>query len=296
METIAILLILAGLGGVGYMAWRLLRRQRGEGDPAGHPSIVGRVLPTTLLAFFLGATLAPPDEATNEGERVAQERDGAGSAAQQGSEGDAREGEEAAQRERRAERRRRAGETGRVTRVIDGDTVEIAGVGRVRLIGVDTPERGDECYDEATGYLRGRVGGKTVRYRYQQERTDRYDRALLDLFRAGQLVNLDVAEAGWGEELTIQPNDRYAARIAEAEAEARAAGRGRWGGCVEEPEPAPGPERERAPAPSDDEDSGSSGGGGGAPSGTCSEVGITDFRVPPGDPRDRDGDGIACES
>ena len=33
-----------------------------------------------------------------------------------------------------------------------------------------------------------------------------------------------------------------------------------------------------------------------APSGTCSEIPQTDFPVPPGDPRDRDGDGIACES
>jgi len=32
------------------------------------------------------------------------------------------------------------------------------------------------------------------------------------------------------------------------------------------------------------------------PSGTCSETSQTDFPVPPGDPRDRDGDGIACES
>ncbi len=32
------------------------------------------------------------------------------------------------------------------------------------------------------------------------------------------------------------------------------------------------------------------------PSGTCSEISATNFPVPPGDPRDRDGDGIACES
>ena len=32
------------------------------------------------------------------------------------------------------------------------------------------------------------------------------------------------------------------------------------------------------------------------PSGTCADTPMTDFPVPPGDPRDRDGDGIACES
>ncbi len=181
-----------------------------------------------------------------------------------------------------------------VTRIIDGDTVEMEGVGRVRLIGVDTPERGEECFEEATDYLKDRVGGRTVRYRYQSGREDRYDRQLLDLFRGGQLVNLDIAQAGWGEELTIQPNDHYATRIAAAEQDARAVPRGRWAGCFEKPQPEPSP-----PADEEDNDSGGSGGGGSGgevPSGTCSEIGITDFPVPPGDPRDRDGDGIACET
>lgn len=209
--------------------------------------------------------------------------------------GSQREGEAAREQAERegaeAERRRRAkrGKTGRVTRVIDGDTVEIEGVGRVRLIGVDTPERGEECFDEATAYLRGQVGGQTVRYRPQREREDRYDRALLDLFRGGELVNLDIAQAGWGEALTIAPNDRYADRIVDAEVEARAEPRGRWAGCLEEPEPEP------EPAPEDDDDS-TNGDGGGVRSGTCDEIGATDFPVPPGDPRDGDGDGIACES
>jgi len=182
--------------------------------------------------------------------------------------------------------------------VIDGDTVELEGVGRVRLIGVDTPERGEECFEEATDYLRGRVAGQTVRYRYQQERPDRYDRQLLDLFKGGELVNLDIAQAGWGEELTIAPNDRYSERILDAELDAYAEPRGRWAGCTPEPEPEPDP---LPPAQEDDDDlfggsGGGSGRGGGAPSGTCSEIAATDFPVPPGDPRDRDGDGIACES
>lgn len=72
----------------------------------------------------------------------------------------------AAQQRAEAEHRARwAGWTARVSEVIDGDTIELEGVGRVRLIGVDTPERGEECYEEATDFLRRRVGGKTVRYR-----------------------------------------------------------------------------------------------------------------------------------
>ncbi len=46
-------------------------------------------------------------------------------------------------------------------RVIDGDTLD-TNVGRVRLFGVDTPERGEKCSSRATGWLKELAGG-TVR-------------------------------------------------------------------------------------------------------------------------------------
>ena len=294
-EAVSTVMFFALLAGLGYIVWRVVRRRRGKDEPEGHPRV--GVVTAACLAFVVIGTITDPAQETTR-EPTGQQRDRRAAEERERQE----DGQAARQRADRqsaeAERRRRVeqGETGLVTRVVDGDTVEIEGVGRVRLIGVDTPERGEECFDEATAYLRGRVGGQTVRYRYQSEREDRYDRQLLDLFRGGELVNLDIAQAGWGEELTIQPNDRYAIRIAATEQDARAVPRGRWAGCFDEPEPEP--RREPSP-PADDEDDDSGGGGGsggGVPSGTCSEIGITDFPVPPGDSRDRDGDGIACES
>lgn len=240
----------------------------------------------------------PPEPVAQErDERERQEDQPAREAAQE------REREEAV---RRAEQRRRErGETGRVTRVIDGDTVEIEGLGTVRLIGVDTPERGEECFDEATAYLRGRVGGQTVRYRPQREREDRYDRQLLHIFRGGELINLDIAQAGWGEKLTIQPNSRYASRIAQAERDARAAPRGRWAGCEEAPEePERKPQREPDPEPQPDPEP--SGGDCDPGYSGCVPVFPPDVNCPDvdgpvtvtgSDPHglDRDGDGVACE-
>lgn len=43
-----------------------------------------------------------------------------------------------------------AGEVGVVDHVVDGDTIDVAGVGRIRVIGIDTPERGDCGYDSAS--------------------------------------------------------------------------------------------------------------------------------------------------
>jgi endonuclease YncB( thermonuclease family) len=52
--------------------------------------------------------------------------------------------------------------TGLVTQVVDGDTVDVAGVGRVRIIGIDTPEQGRCGYDEASRTLSSLVLGETV--------------------------------------------------------------------------------------------------------------------------------------
>ena len=41
-----------------------------------------------------------------------------------------------------------------VIRVIDGDTVELENEERVRLLGIDTPERGQMLFDEATDFLK----------------------------------------------------------------------------------------------------------------------------------------------
>lgn len=198
-----------------------------------------------------------------------------------------------------------------VIEVIDGDTVELEGIGRSRLIGVDTPEE-DECYETAaTRYMKRTVEGQRVVVTYQRERRDRFDRALVDIFKNERLVALELARLGYAEELTIAPNDRYAPRIRQAVARAESRQRGRWSTCDEgrerardddrrrrerdrerdrarsspTPAPEPDPEPESEPEPE-------------APSvsaGTCAEVGINNFPVPPGDPRDRDGDGIACE-
>ena len=41
-----------------------------------------------------------------------------------------------------------------VTLVVDGDTVEVQGFGRIRLTGIDAPEVGQCGHDEATAKLR----------------------------------------------------------------------------------------------------------------------------------------------
>jgi micrococcal nuclease len=57
--------------------------------------------------------------------------------------------------------------------VIDGDTVEMADGDRCRLLGIDTPERGEDGFDEATDFLRELIEGKRVRLEADPDHDDR---------------------------------------------------------------------------------------------------------------------------
>lgn len=141
-----------------------------------------------------------------------------------------------------------------VTRVVDGDTVDVVITGRdpdnllmegttyrVRLTGIDTPEvyGGVECYGrEASAYVKGLLDGRTVMLEKDVSNTDRYDRLLrylwadLDPARPGlELVNEEIVRAGYATAATYPPDVKYVDRFLAAEAEARAAGRGLWGAC-----------------------------------------------------------------
>jgi|SRR5215210_709522 len=122
----------------------------------------------------------------------------------------------------------------RVTRVIDGDTVEMERLGKVRLIGVNAPEK-KRCYDDAaTRFTRDRLEGQIVQYELGEEPKDRYDRTLAYLSREGEMHNLALLSEGYAKVLTIPPNDKYEARFEQAEREAKSADSGLWNKCDQE--------------------------------------------------------------
>jgi micrococcal nuclease len=131
-------------------------------------------------------------------------------------------------------------DTARVTRVVDGDTVEIeldGDIDRLRYIGVDTPETVKpgapvECFGpEAHDFNEELVDGKTVRLDFDAERRDVYGRLLAYVHVGDTFVNEELVRRGYATTLTIAPNDRYADRFAELERKASAAGVGLWGAC-----------------------------------------------------------------
>ena len=125
-----------------------------------------------------------------------------------------------------------------VERVVDGDTIIVEGVGRVRLIGVDTPEtvhpnRPVEFYGkEASAFTKGLLEGKQVRLEYDQERTDRYGRTLAYVYLTdGTFVNAEIIRRGYGHAYTRFPF-RHMEAFRQFEREARNNRRGLWGDVV----------------------------------------------------------------
>lgn len=100
--------------------------------------------------------------------------------------------------------------TARVLRLTDGDTFRALVDGRsqpVRIIGIDTPERGDEpCASLATASLGRRIMGRRVRLVWDAERRDRYDRLLAYVEAGGRDVGLALLREGLAEPLRVPPN------------------------------------------------------------------------------------------
>ena len=103
-----------------------------------------------------------------------------------------------------------------VTRIIDGDTIEIRYAGKltsVVLIGVDTPETVhpskpvEPFGKEATAFTSNLLRGESVYLRFDGNRTDKYGRLLAYLYRApdGLFVNLEVVRQGYGKVYTVFP-------------------------------------------------------------------------------------------
>ena len=130
-----------------------------------------------------------------------------------------------------------------VTRVVDGDTVEVRFRGRsltVRLIGIDTPESvapGEplQCFAvEASAYTTERLEGERVRLEFDVERIDPFGRTLAYAWLGDELFNETLLREGYAFVTTFPPNVRYVDRFRAAQREARSADRGVWGRCVHE--------------------------------------------------------------
>jgi micrococcal nuclease len=127
-----------------------------------------------------------------------------------------------------------------VTRVIDGDTIEVSIDGakeKIRLIGLDTPELVDprkpvQCFaQEASDYAKKILANQKVRIELDESQgvRDKYGRMLAYIFLAdGTLFNKYMIEHGYGHEYTYTHPYHYQSEFNLAEQNAQKEGRGLW--------------------------------------------------------------------
>jgi len=120
----------------------------------------------------------------------------------------------------------------KVVRVIDGDTIEIAGGAHVRYIGMDTPE----IYPEVEYYgLEAKaknielVEGKVVTLVKDVSETDKYDRLLRYVYVDGVFVNGELVRLGYARAVAYPPDTKHESLLSQLEKEAKAAKLGIWG-------------------------------------------------------------------
>jgi len=126
-----------------------------------------------------------------------------------------------------------------VSRVVDGDTIELSNGERVRYIGIDTPEirerkGSDWIYnprpyaEDAKAFNKNFVEGKSVRLEFDVQKKDKYKRLLAYVYAGDKMINLEMVKEGYAMIYTYPPNVKYAQKFLEAEREARGNKKGLW--------------------------------------------------------------------
>ncbi len=122
-----------------------------------------------------------------------------------------------------------------MVRVIDGDTLALAGDIRVRLLGLDAPEMEKDgrppefLAHKAKAALADLTLNQTVTLEYDRLRYDHYGRLLAYLFLPDHtLVNAELVRRGLARAYFIAPNLRYHQELLAAQQEAIQAQRGIW--------------------------------------------------------------------
>jgi endonuclease YncB( thermonuclease family) len=131
-----------------------------------------------------------------------------------------------------------------VSRVVDGDTIDLTNGAKVRLVQIDTPEVyfGVECWGRQASAETEKLlpPGTAVRLAAEPatDRVDQYGRLLRYVIRAGDGLNVNVLLVARGDAAPyfyLGRKGRYAAELTRLALRARVAHRGLWGACPHTP-------------------------------------------------------------
>ena len=115
-----------------------------------------------------------------------------------------------------------------VTKILDGDTVQLAGGERVRYIGIDTPEKGEPFSEEAKELNQKLVLGKRIEIEFDVQERDKYGRLLGYVYVDNIFVNAELVKAGLAVLYTYPPNVKHTEYFTKLQKQAREKKAGIW--------------------------------------------------------------------
>ncbi len=122
-----------------------------------------------------------------------------------------------------------------VKRVVDGDTIELGDGRRIRIIGIDAPERNARLGAVATARVAELAAGHLVRLEFDGPRSDRYGRILAHVWIGDALLAEVLAREGLATVALFASSIQHADRLLAGQEIARRARVGVWASIAPPP-------------------------------------------------------------
>jgi micrococcal nuclease len=126
-------------------------------------------------------------------------------------------------------------EKAHVSRIIDGDTIELSTKQKVRLICIDTPERGRPAWRAARDYVKELLLDKDIYMEQDVQNQDGYGRLQRYVYldegvTAQKLVSVNekIVREGYANIYRYPPNVKHCDEYVDSARRARAEGKGLW--------------------------------------------------------------------
>ena len=124
-----------------------------------------------------------------------------------------------------------------VTRVIDGDTIEVEGNRKVHYIGIDCPEKDQPFSREATAANKKMVEGRIVTLVKDVSNKDVFSRLLRYVYIGDVFVNAKLVEEGLAEATPYPPDLAHEDEFDDLEKKAKDTGKGMWTPSIQPTQP-----------------------------------------------------------
>jgi micrococcal nuclease len=119
-------------------------------------------------------------------------------------------------------------DTATVLKILDGDTFILSGDRRIRLLGMDTPEKGEPFSEAAKNFADSLLFGRHITIEFEKNTQDKYGRLLGYVYANNLLINKLLVERGLARLYLFQGTKKHNNELFSAQKQARDRKLGIW--------------------------------------------------------------------